>query len=159
MSLRATIIALMGRAPSTEAQDAAVAPDDAAERARPANALRLVSIAIVAIAAMALIAVGWDSPVRVAVTLAFFLFVPGLALAELLMIRDPVHRLAIATSASLAIETLVAVALIYAGVFSAEAASAVVVGLTLAALIAAGLTRNWRMPAKAPDNEPRHAAT
>lgn len=149
----------MDRARSTDAEDAAPPQDEGPRSVRPADALRLLAIAMAAMAAMAAIAADWDSPLRVALTLALFFFVPGLALAELLEIGDPLQRLAIATSASLAIETLVAVALLYAGLFSAEAASAVIVGLTCAALLAAALSRDWRVPGKAPDAAPRRAAT
>lgn len=149
----------MGRGRSTDAEDATAPHDEDPERPGPTDALRLLAIAIAAIAAMVAIAVDWESPLRVALTLAVFLFVPGLALAELLEIRDPVQRLAIATGASLAIETLVAVALLYAGLFSAEAASAVVVGLTCVALLAAVLWRDRRVPGRAPDTEPHRAAT
>lgn len=123
------------------------------------DTLRLLGIALAALAAMAAIAADWESPARVALTLAFVLFVPGLALAELLEIRDPLQRLAIATSASLAIETLLVLALLYAGLFSTEAASAVVTGLTCVALLAVVRRRGWRRPGQVPDTETRRVAT
>jgi uncharacterized membrane protein len=66
-----------------------------------------------------LIALGWDSPVRVALALAFLLFGPGLAVAELLGVSDGALRLAVATGFSLALETLVGLALLYAGAYTA----------------------------------------
>jgi uncharacterized membrane protein len=83
------------------------------------------------------LAIGWHSPVRVVLALGFLLFGPGLALGELLQVRDPVQRLALATGASLALETLVALALIYAGAYSAELAFAIVLGISAVALAAA----------------------
>lgn len=111
---------------------------------RGADALRLLAIGLAAILAMIAIAADWDSPVRVALALALVLLVPGLALGELLEVRDPVQRLALATGASLAIATLVATAMFYAGVYSVQAVSAVLVGLTCAALVAAVLRRGRR---------------
>jgi len=146
----------MDPARSFEVGAAPALRDEGLARLGPADAARLLAIAIAAIAALVAIAADWESPFRVALVLAFFLFVPGLALAELLEIADPVQRLAIATAASLAIETLVAVGLVYAGLYSAEAASAVVVGLTCVALLAAVLRRGR---GQAPDTEPPHAAT
>jgi uncharacterized membrane protein len=94
-------------------------------------------ILLVGGAAAAGFVVDWHSPVRVVLVLAFLLFCPGLALAELLDVRDSVQRLALATGASLALETLVGVALLYAGVYSAELAFAIVLALSAATLAAA----------------------
>lgn len=101
---------------------------------------RLIAIAVFAITTLVAVAADWDSPIRVALTIAFLLFGPGLALVELLAIRDPVQRLALATAASLALETLVAAVLFYMQRFSAVTACAVIVALTCAALLAAA----WR---------------
>ena len=46
--------------------------------------------------------------------LGFLLIAPGLALTEMLAIREPIQRLALATAGSLALETVVAVTLLYA---------------------------------------------
>jgi hypothetical protein len=100
-------------------------------------------ILLVGGAAAAVFAAGWHSPVRVVLALAFLLFCPGLALAELLDVREPVLQLALATGASLALETLVGVALLYAGVYSAELAFAVVLALS-AAILAAAVVRAVR---------------
>ena len=69
----------------------------------------LAAVAIVAILATIAVALDWDSPLRVVLVLLFLVFGPGLAIAELLRIRDPVAQIALATAASLAIETIVAV--------------------------------------------------
>ncbi len=74
---------------------------------------------LVTLACVACYWADWHSPMRVAITLIFLLFVPGLALAELARVADGLERLAIAIGASIAAEALVAVAFLYAGVFSA----------------------------------------
>ncbi len=63
-------------------------------------------------------ATNWQSPVRVAVTVVFLLFVPGLALAELAPLADAAERVVVGIGASLGLETLVAVAFLYAGFFT-----------------------------------------
>lgn len=83
-----------------------------------------------------------QGPVRTVVALGFLLFVPGLALAELLPVQGLAQRLAIATGASLALETLIAVTLIYAGAYTTGLTLAIVAAITLAALLAA-LVRVW----------------
>lgn len=88
-------------------------------------------------ACVAVFAADLQGPVRTVVALGFLLFVPGLALAELLPVRGPAQRLAIATGASLGLETVIAVTLIYAGVYSTGLALAIVVGVTLTAVLAA----------------------
>jgi uncharacterized membrane protein len=99
--------------------------------------LHAAAILSIGAAVAVVLAIGWQSPVRVVLALGFLLFGPGLALGELLQVRDPVQRLALATGASLALETLVAVALIYAGAYSPELAFAIVLGISAAALAAA----------------------
>jgi hypothetical protein len=101
--------------------------------------LRSAAIATLALAALALFLADWQSPARTAVEVVFLFFGPGLALTELLPVGDVALRLAIATGASLAADTLVAVALLYAVGLSAEPALAVLVGLTLATVTAANL--------------------
>jgi uncharacterized membrane protein len=83
---------------------------------------------------------GWASPVRAALAVIFLLFCPGLALAEVLEIHDLGQRIAIATGASLALDTLLSLSLIYAGAFSLTLAIAILAGMTLVALCA-GLVR------------------
>jgi hypothetical protein len=81
----------------------------------------------------------WESPVRVAATLVFMLVAPGLALSDLIQIRDRWHRLVLAVSASLAVETLICVALVYGGSFTTDRAFAAVGALTVAAAVGAVL--------------------
>jgi uncharacterized membrane protein len=113
---------------------------------RRAATLRLLVLFLLTDAATLTFVIDWASPVRVVLVLGFLLLVPGLALTELLGIDDPVQQLALAASASLAVETLVAVALLYAGQFSADLAFAIVAILTCAAL-AATTARAMRAPA------------
>ena len=120
---------------------------------------RLLAIGGTAIAVLVMVSVDWDSPIRVVLTLLFLLFVPGLALGELLEINDPVQRLALASGASLGSETLICVALLYLGLFSAEAAIAIVVSLTSVVLLVAALRGGTRLAHVAPDAENRRAAT
>jgi uncharacterized membrane protein len=108
--------------------------------------LHAAAILLTGGAAGALFAIGWHSPVRVVLVLAFLLFGPGLALGELLELRDPVQRLAVATGASLALETIVGVALLYAGAYSPELVFAIVLGIS-AAVLAAAVVRSVRMSA------------
>lgn len=85
----------------------------------------------------------WHSPVRAVVALSFLLFGPGLALGELLVIDDPVQRLAIAAGSSLGLETVVTLILLYAGDFSIRLDVALILGLTTCACLGA-LQRTWR---------------
>ena len=88
-------------------------------------------------ATLALLLEDWRSPLRVALTFAFLLFGPGLAVAELLSVRDVAQRLALATGLSLAIETLVGLVLLYAGAYSAALTLAIVLALSAGVLAAA----------------------
>ena len=88
-------------------------------------------------------ALGWVSPVRVVVALGFLLVGPGLAVTELLDVRDLAQRLAIATAVSLAVEALVGLALLYAGAYSPGLTFAIVLALT-AVLLAVALVRTSR---------------
>jgi hypothetical protein len=82
---------------------------------------------------------GWQSPIRTVLALAYLLLGPGLALAELLEIRDPAQRLMIASAASLGLETLLAIGLVYLGAFSTRLGIAILAALTVAALGGAAL--------------------
>jgi uncharacterized membrane protein len=95
-------------------------------------------------------AIGWVSPLRVVAVLVFLLFGPGLAVAELLDVRDVAQRLAIATGVSLAVETLVGLALLYAGAFSAELTLAIVLALSALLLAVAWLRATRRERSRAP---------
>jgi uncharacterized membrane protein len=97
--------------------------------------LRLSAMLAVTSAAALAVAIDWDSPIRTMLVLGFLLFVPGLALAALLGVEDLLHRWAMATGVSLAVETATGLALLYTGWFSVDRVMAIVGTITLAALV------------------------
>lgn len=99
--------------------------------ARAATILALTAGCIAGVAS------GWESPVRVVLALGFLLLCPGLALAELLEIRDLAQRLAIAIAASLALDTLLSLLLVFAGAFSIPVIVSILAAVTLSALFVA----------------------
>jgi uncharacterized membrane protein len=113
------------------------------ERYSRAVFLRVAVVVVLAVASAAAVGAGLKSPVRAVLSLSFLLFGPGLALTELLEIREFAQRVTIAVSASLGMETLLALALVYAGAFSATLAVMIVAALTLA-ILAASLVRVLR---------------
>jgi uncharacterized membrane protein len=115
-----------------------------------ARAALIVALTVGCITA---VAYDWVSPIRAALALGFLLFCPGLALAEVLEIRDLAQRLAIATGASLALDALLSLLLIYLGAFSIPLAVSILGALTLAAL-AAGLVRALLHPRRDKAAEP-----
>jgi uncharacterized membrane protein len=99
----------------------------------------MVTVVVLALGCATAVATGWRSPLRAVLSLGFLLFGPGAALAELLDIRDLAQRLTIAVAASLGIETLLALVLVYAGAFSVTLIVVIVAALTLVMLSAAVL--------------------
>ena len=85
-------------------------------------------------------AADWRSPLRFGVTLLFLLFVPGLALAEFAPLQGHLVRLVFALGTSIAIETLLAVLLIYTGLFSPARVFAAVAAVIVAAAGVASVT-------------------
>ena len=82
--------------------------------------------------------------------LVFLFFGPGLALTGLLQMRDPVQRFALAVAASLAVVVIVAVTLLYLGIYTYELGFAIVAAITAMALLAARV----RAPQAPPDERP-----
>jgi hypothetical protein len=78
---------------------------------------------------------GWHSPLRVVLVLAFLAFGPGLVIGEILEVRDLPLRVSIAWAASFAVETIVALALVYSGAFSAGLTLTIVLVITAALAI------------------------
>jgi uncharacterized membrane protein len=105
--------------------------------------VRSALLSAVSVAATVASGAGWASPVRIVLVLAFLLFMPGLALAEMLEVRDPLRQMALATGASLALETLVGLVLVYAGAFSTQRTMLIVLALTLIAVVVS-VVRTWR---------------
>ena len=102
-----------------------------------AAVLRSGALLLVAAGAMAAFTAEWRSPLRTALALAFLLFVPGLAVTEVLDVRAPIQRLALAPATSLGLEAVVCLVLLYAGAFSVELALSVIAALSGALLLAA----------------------
>jgi hypothetical protein len=118
--------------------------------------LRAVAILLLTGGCVLAIATLRSSPIRAVLSLSFLLFGPGLALAELLDIRDPTQRVAIATAASLSIETLVAMALVLARAFSLRLAIGIIVALTVSA-VGVAVLRARRSGVLPHDRYPRRA--
>ena len=76
------------------------------------------------------------SSVRFGVTLLFMLFIPGFALGEFAALPDPLARLVFALGTSIALETLLAVLLVYNDLFTPERVFVSVAALTVAAATA-----------------------
>ena len=83
----------------------------------PMTPSRAIVLAVAAGCAVAY-AADWQSPVRVILALAFMLACPGLAVVELLRVREPVVQLAIVPATSIATGTLVALVLVNAHWFT-----------------------------------------
>lgn len=108
------------------------------------RAARAVGILLLTGACLASVMAQWESPVRTALTLVFLFLVPGLAVAEAVDVSGLAHRLALATGGSLALDTLLALALVDAGVFSARLAIAVLAAFTGVAVALALVRRRVR---------------
>ncbi|MEA2221551.1 MAG: hypothetical protein QOJ35_4177 [Solirubrobacteraceae bacterium] len=132
--------------PQAAADARAAGPPPRRGAAAIAGRPRIVAVAVLASAASATVAAGWDSPVRAALVLAFLVFGPGLAIAELLHVDDLAEQIALIAGASLAIDTLVSVGLLYLGVYTYQLAFAIVVAITATAL-GAGVVRARTSPA------------
>jgi uncharacterized membrane protein len=90
-------------------------------------------VVVLAAAAMALTLADVHSPARAAIVLAFVLVAPGLAIVRPIGMRDPMVELMLAVAVSVALDTLAASAILYAGAWSPNLILAVVAAITLAA--------------------------
>lgn len=87
-------------------------------------------------AAVAIVTFGdLRTPLRPAIALLFLLGCPGLALVHALRLSDRLAELTLAVALSLACNTLVVGGLLFAGVSSPETVIAVLLVLTLAAVV------------------------
>ena len=102
-----------------------------------------------AVAAITIVA-DLDSPLRALFVLTFLFFGPGLALTGLLQMPDLAQRFALAAAASLAVDVIVAVTLLYLAIYTYELGFAIVAAITAVALVA-GLRR----APHGPPDEPR----
>lgn len=99
--------------------------------------LRVGAIALVALLATVLVALDWHSPIRAAVAFLFLMFCPGLAVSELLQVRDRVQQVAMAAGISLAIDAIVAIILLYLQILTAGLGVPIVAAITCVLLLAA----------------------
>lgn len=72
-----------------------------------------------------------DSPLRAVIVLWFMLVCPGLALIRLAHLADPVAELAVGIALSVALASVVAAALLYAGAWSPQAVLGVLIAATV----------------------------
>jgi hypothetical protein len=90
---------------------------------------------------------GVQGPVRAGLALWFLLICPGLALVRLLRLDDTVFELTLGVALSLALDTLVAGGLLYAGAWSPAGALAVLIAISVAgALLQLALARQGARP-------------
>lgn len=68
---------------------------------------------------------------RPALSLWFLLICPGMAFVRLLRLNDAIAQLTLAVALSLALDTIVAVAMLYAGLWSPKGILSVVIALSL----------------------------
>lgn len=104
--------------------------------------LPLLLFASVAALGVALVAGGGSWP-RTMLAIWFLLACPGLALAPLVRLHDALGTVTVAIALSIAIDTIVASALLYCGAWSPAAAYAI-----LAAITIGGAARQLAAPAR-----------
>jgi uncharacterized membrane protein len=90
---------------------------------------------VVATAVAAVVVADVDSPLRSALVLAFALVCPGMALARLLGVVDPIAELALAVALSFALVAIVPGAMLYAGSWSPKLALLILIAITLIATV------------------------
>ena len=94
---------------------------------------------------VALIGVIWEGlPARGVVTGSMLLLAPGLAVAGLGGIRDPLVLSVVTLPAGLSVVGLIALTLVYAGLMSTALVTGVVTGVTVAAALAGAMERTAR---------------
>ena len=94
--------------------------------------------AIIALSGVATAALAFTeslSPLRAVVALWFLVICPGMAFVQLLRLRDVLVEIAIAVALSLAIDTIVASVMLYAGAWSSPRQLAIVLGITVLGLV------------------------
>ena len=96
-------------------------------------------VVVSATAAMGSVMLDWDHPIRSVAVLWFLCVCPGLAVLHPLELPDPVTGLALIVPLSLAIDAIVAGAVLYVGLWSTTLALACVVALSLVALFGGGI--------------------
>jgi hypothetical protein len=102
-----------------------------AVRAGSSPWLRPVIVIVLSIVALVASAVAIAPSVRVVALLLFMIFGPGLGLVGLLGIKDLWRELSLVIGVSLAVDLMVASALVYGGNRSSGAALALLIGIAL----------------------------
>ena len=104
-----------------------------------------VGLLLATLAASLIILPGISSPVRPLVAVVFLAICPGLSLVRLLRLRSPALEWLLGISLSLALDMLVAEALLYTGLWSATAALLTLMTLTIvgASVDLAGVASSW----------------
>lgn len=127
--------------PGETVREVAVAPPAARPRGRGVSAgsvpamLAPAAVVLAAIAAAVVTFGDLRTPLRPAIALVFLLACPGLALVHMLRLSDTLAELTLAAAVSIACNTLVVGALLLAGVSSSETVLAVLLSLTVAAVV------------------------
>jgi len=88
-------------------------------------------VAAAALAAAVAALAGAPEPVRAPLVLAFLVLGPGMAFVPLLKLGDPVAEVTLGIGISLALDLVVAVAMLYAGAWSPETTLVVLVAIAL----------------------------
>ncbi len=88
---------------------------------------------------------GWPAPARAALALWFLLICPGMAFVRLLQLDDKVREWTLAVALSLALDTGLALLMVYSRLWSPRLGLALLIGLSgLGALLQ--LVVSWRLP-------------
>jgi len=95
-----------------------------------------VVVTALTVAAVLVLLAGAGPALRAPVVLAFALVGPGMALVPLLRLDDPLAELSLGVALSLALDTLVALAMLYAGAWSPEGALLALAAMSLAGVAA-----------------------
>lgn len=95
---------------------------------------RLLPVTLVLVSLIAGALVGFDapSPLRSIVVLVFLGIVPGLSIVNLFGLGDVTQKLVVSIGLSLALDTIVAVLAVYAGLWSPFGIMSILIGVTLA---------------------------
>lgn len=114
----------------------------ASARSRALPALVLVTTLVLG----AIIAVGGESVARTLLTCAFLLVCPGLGLAPLIRLDDPVGTWTVAITLSVALDIIVAGGLMYAGAWSTTATFLVLAVIAATGAVVQLVTSTGRAP-------------
>ena len=132
------------RGVSAPAKLGAVPRTAAARRTGPSRVVVVGGVGAIGAITCVLSAAGSGSPIRTAAALAFLLLGPGLVIGELLELADTALRVSVAFAGSVAVDTLVAVVLIYGDWYSGGTGLAIIFGLTIVGALVVLRSERWR---------------